>query len=99
MRNNIVNIGAGELTYEIRAIVEIADKLKSLGINTNMENIGDPVADENAAEVSATPELPSTVWIIAPASSSRSAQVASSGRRSMRKWVRSTSGCSSVWMS
>ena len=44
MRNNIVHIGAGELTYEIRAIVEIADKLKSLGINTNMENIGDPVA-------------------------------------------------------
>ncbi|MDH3998054.1 MAG: pyridoxal phosphate-dependent aminotransferase [Desulfuromonadales bacterium] len=44
MRNNIVHIGAGELTYEIRAIVEIADKLKSLGIDTNMENIGDPIA-------------------------------------------------------
>jgi len=44
MRNNIVHIGAGELTYEIRAIVEIADKLRSLGIKTNMENIGDPVA-------------------------------------------------------
>ncbi len=44
MRNNIVHIGAGELTYEIRAIVEIADKLKTLGIKTNMENIGDPVA-------------------------------------------------------
>jgi aspartate/methionine/tyrosine aminotransferase len=44
MRNNIVHIGAGELTYEIRAIVEIADKLKSLGIRTNMENIGDPIA-------------------------------------------------------
>jgi len=44
MRNNIVHIGAGELTYEIRAIVEIADKLKSLGIETNMENIGDPIA-------------------------------------------------------
>jgi len=44
MRNNIVHIGAGELTYEIRAIVEIADKLKALGIKTNMENIGDPVA-------------------------------------------------------
>ena len=25
MRNNIVHIGAGELTYEIRAIVEIAE--------------------------------------------------------------------------
>jgi len=44
MRNNIVHIGAGELTYEIRAIVEIADKLKTLGIQTNMENIGDPIA-------------------------------------------------------
>jgi alanine-synthesizing transaminase len=44
MRNNIVHIGAGELTYEIRAIVEIADKLRALGIKTNMENIGDPVA-------------------------------------------------------
>ena len=44
MRNNIVHIGASELTYEIRAIVEIAEKLKKLGIKTNMENIGDPVA-------------------------------------------------------
>ncbi|MEJ2200946.1 MAG: pyridoxal phosphate-dependent aminotransferase [Desulfuromonadaceae bacterium] len=44
MRNNIVHIGAGELIYEIRAIVEIAEKLKKLGIKTNMENIGDPVA-------------------------------------------------------
>ncbi len=44
MRNNIVHIGAGELTYEIRAIVEIAEKLRKLGIKTNMENIGDPIA-------------------------------------------------------
>ncbi|PLX83169.1 MAG: aminotransferase [Desulfuromonas sp.] len=44
MRNNIVHIGAGELTYEIRAIVEIAEKLQHLGIKTNMENIGDPIA-------------------------------------------------------
>ncbi|MBN2645602.1 MAG: pyridoxal phosphate-dependent aminotransferase [Desulfuromonadaceae bacterium] len=44
MRNNIVHIGAGELTYEIRAIVEIAEKLGQLGIKTNMENIGDPIA-------------------------------------------------------
>jgi alanine-synthesizing transaminase len=44
MRNNIVHIGAGELTYEIRAIVEIAERLQKLGIKTNMENIGDPVA-------------------------------------------------------
>ncbi|MFO7831486.1 MAG: pyridoxal phosphate-dependent aminotransferase [Desulfuromonadaceae bacterium] len=44
MRNNIVHIGAGKLTYEIRAIVEIAEKLAQLGIKTNMENIGDPIA-------------------------------------------------------
>ena len=44
MRNNIVHIGAGELTYEIRAIVEIAEKMGQLGIKTNMENIGDPIA-------------------------------------------------------
>jgi aspartate/methionine/tyrosine aminotransferase len=44
MRNNIVHIGAGELTYEIRAIVAIAEKLQGLGIRINMENIGDPVA-------------------------------------------------------
>jgi aspartate/methionine/tyrosine aminotransferase len=44
MRNNIVHIGAGELTYEIRAIVEIADTMQKMGIRTNMENIGDPVA-------------------------------------------------------
>ena len=44
MRNNIVHIGAGKLTYEIRAIVEIAEKLAELGIKTNMENIGDPIA-------------------------------------------------------
>lgn len=44
MRNNIVHIGAGELTYEIRAIVEIAEKMNAFGIKTNMENIGDPVA-------------------------------------------------------
>jgi aspartate/methionine/tyrosine aminotransferase len=44
MRNNIVHIGAGELTYEIRAIVEIAEKLGALGVKTYMENIGDPIA-------------------------------------------------------
>lgn len=44
MRTNIVHIGAGEWTYEIRAIVEIAEKLQELGIKTNMENIGDPIA-------------------------------------------------------
>lgn len=43
MRNDIVHIGAGELTYEIRAIVEIAEKLQKLGLKVNMENIGDPV--------------------------------------------------------
>jgi len=44
MRNDIVHIGAGELTYEIRAIVEIAERLQKLGVDVRMENIGDPVA-------------------------------------------------------
>ena len=44
MRNNIVHQGAGELTYEIRGIVEIAEKIKSLGQEITWENIGDPVA-------------------------------------------------------
>jgi len=44
MRTNIVHIGAGELTYEIRNIVRIAEKIRDLGIPVKMENIGDPVA-------------------------------------------------------
>lgn len=44
MRTDIVHIGAGELTYEIRNIVNVAEKLQALGIKTNMENIGDPIA-------------------------------------------------------
>ncbi|MBU0484218.1 MAG: pyridoxal phosphate-dependent aminotransferase [Proteobacteria bacterium] len=44
MRTDIVHIGAGELTYEIRNIVEVGEKLQSLGIKTYWENIGDPVA-------------------------------------------------------
>ncbi len=44
MRSDIVHIGAGELTYEIRNIVNVGEKLRSLGIQTYWENIGDPVA-------------------------------------------------------
>ncbi|MCK6462975.1 MAG: pyridoxal phosphate-dependent aminotransferase [Candidatus Pacebacteria bacterium] len=44
MRNNIVHQGAGELTYEIRGIVEVAEKIKNLGQEIYWENIGDPVA-------------------------------------------------------
>lgn len=44
MRTDIVSASAGELTYEIRGIVSVAEKLQSLGIKTRMENIGDPVA-------------------------------------------------------
>ncbi len=44
MRTNIVHIGAGELTYEIRNIVRIAEKIRDYGIPVKMENIGDPVA-------------------------------------------------------
>lgn len=44
MRLNIVHPGAGELRYEIRGIVEFANKLKDTGMKLTMENIGDPVA-------------------------------------------------------
>ncbi len=44
MRTDIVHIGAGELTYEIRNIVLVGEKLQELGMTTYWENIGDPVA-------------------------------------------------------
>lgn len=44
MRIELVPPGAGELTYEIRNIVNVADKLQKHGIRINWENIGDPVA-------------------------------------------------------
>ncbi len=44
MRTDIVHIGAGELTYEIRNIVTVGEKLQELGIDVHWENIGDPVA-------------------------------------------------------
>lgn len=44
MRNNIVHAGAGELTYEIRNIVNVGRRLQRLGLEVNWENIGDPVA-------------------------------------------------------
>ncbi len=50
MRTNIVHPGADKLTYEIREIVEVGQKLQSLGIPIIWENIGDPVAKgENTA--------------------------------------------------
>jgi len=44
MRIELVPPGAGELTYEIRNIVNVADKLQKCGVRINWENIGDPVA-------------------------------------------------------
>lgn len=44
MRNNIVHPGADELIYEIREIVEVANKIEKTGIPIVWENIGDPVA-------------------------------------------------------
>jgi alanine-synthesizing transaminase len=44
MRTDLVHIGAGELTYEIRNIITVADKLQELGVPVYLENIGDPVA-------------------------------------------------------
>jgi len=39
-----VHIGADELTYEIREIVEVGEKLASFGVEMHWENIGDPIA-------------------------------------------------------
>ena len=44
MRNNIIYEGADKLTYEIREIVEIAQKIEKTGIAISWENIGDPAA-------------------------------------------------------
>ncbi len=44
MRKNIVHIGASELTYEIRQIVDVAHRIaKMSGREVFWENIGDPV--------------------------------------------------------
>ncbi len=44
MRNNIIHPGADELTYEIREIVELGNKIENTGVKIYWENIGDPVA-------------------------------------------------------
>ena len=44
MRTNLVNLGADELRYEIRAIVGLAKKIQGLGVAIVWENIGDPIA-------------------------------------------------------
>jgi aspartate/methionine/tyrosine aminotransferase len=43
MRRNIVHEGSGQLTYEIREIVAVAQSLEKLGVEITWENIGDPI--------------------------------------------------------
>lgn len=43
MRRDIVHVGAGNLTYEIREIVAFGRELQRLGVEMTWENIGDPV--------------------------------------------------------
>ena len=43
MRVELVRPGTGELTYEIRNIVNVAEKLQKHGVRINWENIGDPI--------------------------------------------------------
>jgi alanine-synthesizing transaminase len=43
MRVELVRPGSGELTYEIRNIVNVAEKLQKHGVRINWENIGDPI--------------------------------------------------------
>lgn len=44
MRRDIVHAGSGQLTYEIREIVAVAQDLEKLGVGITWENIGDPIA-------------------------------------------------------
>ncbi len=43
MRRDIVHIGAGQLSYEIRGIVDIAQRIENLGQKISWENVGDPI--------------------------------------------------------
>ena len=43
MRRNIVHHGWQQLTYEIREIVAVANRLEEMGIEITWENIGDPI--------------------------------------------------------
>jgi len=43
MRSDLVSVGAGEMTYEIRNIVNVAERLQKHGVRINWENIGDPI--------------------------------------------------------
>ncbi|MDL2286572.1 pyridoxal phosphate-dependent aminotransferase [Desulfococcaceae bacterium OttesenSCG-928-F15] len=43
MRRDIVHVGSGQLTYEIREIVAVANELQRLGVEITWENIGDPI--------------------------------------------------------
>ncbi|MEW5815375.1 MAG: pyridoxal phosphate-dependent aminotransferase [Spirochaetota bacterium] len=43
MRRNIVWEGSDQLKYEIREIVEVADRIEKMGVPITWENIGDPV--------------------------------------------------------
>lgn len=43
MRKTITHPGADELVYEIREIVEVANKLQKEGLEITWENIGDPI--------------------------------------------------------
>jgi len=44
LRRSIVHADAGQFKYEIREIVAVAEKLKSLGVEMRAwENIGDPI--------------------------------------------------------
>ncbi len=43
MRSELVPPSAGKITYEIRNIVNVAEKLQKHGVKINWENIGDPI--------------------------------------------------------
>lgn len=50
MRRNIVHVGAGSLSYEIREIVIVAREIAGMGQAITWENIGDPIQKGEVVE-------------------------------------------------
>jgi aspartate/methionine/tyrosine aminotransferase len=44
LRRDILHDGSAQLTYEIREVIQLAQKVESFGIPITWENIGDPIA-------------------------------------------------------
>ena len=61
MRRDLVSPGVGEMTYEIRNIVNVAEKLQKCGVKINWENIGDPIVKGEQIQ---EPSLPASFRVL-----------------------------------